>query len=363
MTQRRKFQSIGLLVTAVFSAVLLWALATVVWPVPVVYAQDPNAVDDSFTVDEDSVDNSLYVLANDTGEDLTVAAVGTPDQDGTAINGGDVITYTPAADFFGTEVFTYTVRDTGFLTDTATVTVTAVNDPPVANDDTDYSNVATVTITIELTDPVITAITVTSDIPAYFYDPGLGDTGGEVFFNSLPDEGGGQAIPSPSLSVTPTLTVWKGTPPSVILLAPTPLVRPGRYPILLRIMPPRRPTAFSPLPTRLGTPTQPSSPSPRTTLLPLLCSPTSLTPVMIMTLTGVRLRMNWTPTDPTGTTPAISSEVTGLSLLIPVTTGPAWPPARPSGSIPMTKRTSWFVNPMAMVPSTTSVVTTTELST
>ena len=45
--------------------------------------------------------------------------------------------YTPAADFFGTETFTYTVRDTGGLTATATVTVTVnnVNDPVDAVND------------------------------------------------------------------------------------------------------------------------------------------------------------------------------------------------------------------------------------
>jgi hypothetical protein len=48
------------------------------------------------------------------------------------------VDYTPAANFNGTEVITYTVSD-GTLTDetgTLTITVTAVNDAPVAVDDT-----------------------------------------------------------------------------------------------------------------------------------------------------------------------------------------------------------------------------------
>ena len=48
------------------------------------------------------------------------------------------VTYTPTANFVGTDTFTYTVTDGTGGTDTATVTitVTAVNDAPVAVDDT-----------------------------------------------------------------------------------------------------------------------------------------------------------------------------------------------------------------------------------
>ena len=47
------------------------------------------------------------------------------------------VSYTPAANFFGTDSFTYTITDGNGGTDTATVnvTVTPVNDNPVANDD------------------------------------------------------------------------------------------------------------------------------------------------------------------------------------------------------------------------------------
>ncbi|VAW43361.1 hypothetical protein MNBD_CHLOROFLEXI01-2722 [hydrothermal vent metagenome] len=99
---------------------------------------DPDAVDDTPGVAEDSVSNSLDVLGNDTdapdsGETLTVTAVGTTDNGGTASNNTTDITYTPAADFSGTEVFTYTIGDGNGGSDTATVTVTVtnVNDPPV----------------------------------------------------------------------------------------------------------------------------------------------------------------------------------------------------------------------------------------
>jgi hypothetical protein len=56
---------------------------------------------------------------------------------GTAVDNDSEVLYTPAPDFFGTDVFTYTVADGqgGFDTATVTVTVTNVNDPPVADDD------------------------------------------------------------------------------------------------------------------------------------------------------------------------------------------------------------------------------------
>ncbi len=104
----------------------------------------PTGTDDAFTVDEDSSDNFLDVIANDSiapdaGETLKITAVSAGDQGGTITIGPteDHLLYTPAADFFGTETFIYTIDDGNGGTDTATVTmtVTPFNDPPVARDD------------------------------------------------------------------------------------------------------------------------------------------------------------------------------------------------------------------------------------
>ncbi|MDC0709579.1 Ig-like domain-containing protein [Stigmatella sp. ncwal1] len=101
----------------------------------------PTASDDAFTVAEDSGATELDVLVNDStapdlGETLSVAAVTQPAQ-GTVAIVADKVSYTPPANFFGTTSFTYTASDGRGGTDTATVvvTVTPVNDPPVANDD------------------------------------------------------------------------------------------------------------------------------------------------------------------------------------------------------------------------------------
>src|SRR5690606_35393316 len=101
----------------------------------------PTAEDDSYTVDEDSVDAVLSVLDNDTtapdtGETLTVIAVTQP-ADGTVTLSGGVVRFAPAPNFFGATAFTYTVADGNDGTDPARVTITVapVNDPPDAVDD------------------------------------------------------------------------------------------------------------------------------------------------------------------------------------------------------------------------------------
>ena len=97
--------------------------------------------DDATTVEDQSV--VISVLANDTDPDndtLRVVAVTQPAAGGTvAIDPNEAtVTYTPAPNANGQAVFQYTVRDPGGLegTSAVTVTITPVNDAPVANDDT-----------------------------------------------------------------------------------------------------------------------------------------------------------------------------------------------------------------------------------
>ncbi|MGV0599578.1 Ig-like domain-containing protein [Mycolicibacterium pulveris] len=99
----------------------------------------PEAVDDFVTVAEDSGATVIDVLDNDTdldGDDLSVIAVGSA-ANGTATLTDGVITYTPNADFYGTDSFSYTISDGmgGTATATVTVTVTAEQDPPAPADD------------------------------------------------------------------------------------------------------------------------------------------------------------------------------------------------------------------------------------
>ena len=95
----------------------------------------PDAVDDAATTNEDTP-VVVNVAPNDTdidGDVLSVSANSTPAH-GTVSFSGNEATYTPAANYTGADSFTYTVSDTSGATDTATVnvTVTPVNDAPVA---------------------------------------------------------------------------------------------------------------------------------------------------------------------------------------------------------------------------------------
>ena len=111
----------------------------------------PLANNDVFPVNgtpilEDSQANRLDVLFNDSdgpdeGETLTIRDVSQPPS-GTVeiIENGAALSYTPNANFFGQDIFTYTIDDRADgngarATASVTVTVTGVNDPPDARDD------------------------------------------------------------------------------------------------------------------------------------------------------------------------------------------------------------------------------------
>ena len=103
----------------------------------------PTAGADALVREEEVGETLLAVLANDTsapdgGEALTITGVGAPDQGGVVTIAPDNqgLLYRPAANFSGTETFSYTVNDGTPGSDamgTVTVTVTPINDPPTAS--------------------------------------------------------------------------------------------------------------------------------------------------------------------------------------------------------------------------------------
>jgi len=189
------------------------------------------AADDAFSVNEDTTNNSIDVLANDTiasGSNtvLTLVSVSTPDKGGTVsiANGEKLLVYTPAPNFNGAEKFTYVVRDQAGVTATATVTmnVQSVNDNPVAvNDvfDSIKSNQTDVFLNVLANDTlgpdsaetlVVTAVGTTSQGGTVkvatggngvLYTPKANFVGSETFTYTISDGKGGTATGNVTVSV------------------------------------------------------------------------------------------------------------------------------------------------------------------
>ena len=203
--------------------------------------QNFTATNDSFNFNEDSTNNALPVLTNDTivaGSNavLTIKSVSSPSRGGTVSIAPDSksLIYTPAANVNGSETLTYIVQDQTGTTATATVTVglTAVNDNPVA--------VADTITTIKTTDvdffvPVLTNDTLGPDTgetltvtavgtpsqggtvrvgtagSGVLYTPKSGFTGNETFTYTISDGNGGTS------TATVTVTVSPAVPPPVVV--------------------------------------------------------------------------------------------------------------------------------------------------
>ncbi|MBY6204405.1 tandem-95 repeat protein [Halomonas denitrificans] len=105
--------------------------------------QPPVVVDDAYATDEDTPLSVAApgVLANDSdpdGDPITaVLQTGPGNAQAFTLNADGSFDYTPAADFNGSDSFTYVANDGQADSSVATVaiTVNAVNDPPVAQDD------------------------------------------------------------------------------------------------------------------------------------------------------------------------------------------------------------------------------------
>ena len=106
-------------------------------------ADAPQATDDTYSTAEDTpliVNAANGVLANDSdvdGDALTVVKLSDPTHGALTLNSDGSFSYTPNANFNGLDSFTYQAQDGALDSNVATVTlqVLAVNDVPIANDD------------------------------------------------------------------------------------------------------------------------------------------------------------------------------------------------------------------------------------
>jgi hypothetical protein len=174
----------------------------------------PTAVDDAYATDEDTPLAVAIpgVLGNDTagtGPGPLTASLNSDVSAGSlALVSDGSFSYTPNADFSGIDSFTYVANDGGPNSNVATVriTVNAVNDPPVANDDsatTPLDTPVTIDVVANDTDPDgnldPTSVTVQSGpssgiaVPngdgTITYTPALGISGPDSFVYQVCDTG------------------------------------------------------------------------------------------------------------------------------------------------------------------------------
>jgi hypothetical protein len=202
----------------------------------------PPVANDEFKIEEDSGKQTFDVLKNDLelpnpdgAEPFIISAVDNTNASGKIELSEDKRTlfYTPAANFSGTDTFTYTVNDGVNATATATVTVTVdpVNDDPVgvddkftverssrdnkfdvlANDtDVDVGDKAALIITGFADVSNGGEITIAADKKSLTYTPAAGFVGDETFTYSIEDPAGGA-----DEEVTVTVTVRPPVPGSL----------------------------------------------------------------------------------------------------------------------------------------------------
>ena len=181
--------------------------------------QAPVAVNDALTTAENSA-GSVNVLANDTdvdGDTLTIASV-TQGAHGTVTFASPNATYTPATNFNGTDSFTYSVSDGhgGTATGTVAVTVTHLNQPPVANTDTlttPENQAGSVNVLANDTDVDGDTLSVTAHtngahgVVAFTggtatYSPAANFNGADAFTYTISDGHGGTATGTVNVTVT-----------------------------------------------------------------------------------------------------------------------------------------------------------------
>lgn len=170
-------------------------------------AADFELNDDIFGFDEDPGQQTLDVLDNDVvgAANIQITQVSSPSAGGqvTIASDGQTLLYQPAADFNGSETFTYTVENSVGVSQTATVTiqVTAVNDPPVANADSFSVAAGSTNNTLDVLN---NDQTVDSGETLLITGVSAGSAGGSITIGS-----GGQNLvytPSSSFSGTETFT-------------------------------------------------------------------------------------------------------------------------------------------------------------
>ncbi|MEH3139831.1 MAG: Ig-like domain-containing protein [Mycobacterium kyogaense] len=183
----------------------------------------PTATDSNFGISEDGTLEAGLKGADRDGDPLTYT-VGTEPKHGSVVVTGDRFTYTPTKDYNGTDSFTYVVTDAAGAAVTATVTLTvgAVNDAPVAGNDSytvDEDDTLTVgagggvlandsdtesdpLTPVVATDPRHGSVTMNTD-GSFVYKPNADFNGTDSFTYTVGDSAGGTATGTVVITVKP----------------------------------------------------------------------------------------------------------------------------------------------------------------
>lgn len=178
----------------------------------------PTADDKNVSTNEDTA-LPITLTGSDPDGDTLGFSINTQPANGTLTGTESNVTYTPKANYAGADSFTFRVSDGkgGSDTGTVSITVNAVNDSPVANDDTASTTAGTAVIIAVLTNDtdvdgdMLTASAV-SDPPngttvinannTVTYTPDAGFTGSDSFTYTASDGKGGSDTATVSVTVS-----------------------------------------------------------------------------------------------------------------------------------------------------------------
>lgn len=211
----------------------------------------PALTDDTATVDEDTP-VTVLVLANDIDVDGTplpgtVVVSAAPANGTTSVNPANgAITYTPNADYNGTDTFKYAVTDDGFptpaLTSEATVTITvrAINDAPrltadaatidedndavvdVLANDTDVDGKLVPETVVVGTPPANGTVAIDAATGVITYSPKKDYNGTDTFMYSVTDDGAPVPAETSAAEVVITINAINDAPDAKDNIATTP---------------------------------------------------------------------------------------------------------------------------------------------
>lgn len=198
----------------------------------------PSAAAQSITTAEDTA-ATITLTGTDPENEAVTFAIGTPPQHGTLSGAAPNLTYTPAANYFGSDSFTFTVTDASSATSapaTVSIAVTPVNDGPSATPQT-VTTTEDTEVAIALTgfdpenQPFLFSVTtepasgtLSGTAPNLTYTPAANYFGSDSFTFAVTDASGAtSAAAMVSITVTPVNDAPTSTPQSLATDEDTPV--------------------------------------------------------------------------------------------------------------------------------------------